>query len=65
MAALVGVAMFVIAVVALHLLQPNYEPTHQLMSELALGPYGWAMIVAFGQIDSAAGCDDGSDFIAN
>lgn len=63
MAALVGVAMFVIAVVALHLLQPNYEPTHQLMSELALGPYGWAMIVTFGSlafavfgVQSAIGC---------
>jgi hypothetical protein len=42
-----GVAIFVIIVVALHLLQPEYEPTRQLMSELALGQYGWAMFVAF------------------
>jgi hypothetical protein len=46
-AALGGVATFIVTVVALHLLQPGYEPTHQLMSELALGPYGWAMILAF------------------
>ena len=46
-ASLVGVAMFVITVVALHLFQPGYEPTQQLMSELALGRYGSAMIVAF------------------
>lgn len=48
MAALVGVAMFVATVVPLHLLQPGYDPTHQLMSELALGTYGWTMILAFG-----------------
>lgn len=46
-ASLVGVAIFVVTVVALHLLQPNYDPTQQLMSELALGPYGSAMMLAF------------------
>ena len=46
-ASLVGVGMFVVTVLALHLLQPNYEPSQQLMSELALGQYGWTMIVAF------------------
>lgn len=50
MATLVGVATFVSTVVVLHLLQPGYEPMHQLMSELALGPYGWAMLVAFGSL---------------
>ena len=44
---LVGVASFVATVIALHLVQPAYEPLHQLMSELALGPFGWAMIIAF------------------
>ena len=47
-ATLVGVAIFIATVVPLHLLQPDYDPTHQLMSELALGTYGWAMILAFG-----------------
>jgi hypothetical membrane protein len=46
-AAMVGVATFVVTVVILHLLQSDYEPTHQLMSELALGRHGWAMIAAF------------------
>jgi hypothetical protein len=46
-AALLGVAMFLLTVVPLHLLQPGYEPANQLMSELALGPYGWTMIFAF------------------
>jgi hypothetical protein len=44
---LVGVALFVAPVVTLHLVQPNYEPSQQLMSELALGPFGWAMFIAF------------------
>jgi len=44
---MIGVATFVIVVLILHLLQPDYEPRHQLMSELALGRYGWAMLVAF------------------
>ena len=47
MASLVGVAMFVVTVVVLHLFQPSYDPTQQLMSELALGRYGSAMIAAF------------------
>ena len=46
-AVLVGVTSFVATVALLHFLQPAYEPTHQLMSELALGPFGWAMIIAF------------------
>jgi hypothetical protein len=40
-------AMFVMIVLILHLLQPGYDPRHQLMSELALGQYGWAMLLAF------------------
>jgi hypothetical protein len=44
---LVGVTSFIATVALLHFLQPAYEPTHQLMSELALGPFGWAMIIAF------------------
>jgi hypothetical protein len=46
-AALVGVASFVATVVTLPFLQPDYDPSHQLMSELALGPFGWAMLLAF------------------
>lgn len=46
-AVLVGVTSFVATVVTLHFLQPGYEPSHQLMSELALGPFGWAMFIAF------------------
>jgi hypothetical protein len=46
-AAMAGVATFVIVVLILHLLQSEHEPRHQLMSELALGQHGWAMFVAF------------------
>lgn len=46
-AALLGVAVFLVTVLTLHFLQPAYDPMHQLMSELALGPFGWAMVAAF------------------
>ena len=48
MAAHFGVAMFFTTVLTLHLLQSDYDPTNQLMSELALGAHGKAMIFAFG-----------------
>ena len=46
-AALAGIATFIVSVIALHLLQPEYDPASQLMSELALGPYGGWMFAAF------------------
>ena len=54
-AALAGVATFVFVVAALHLVQPGYRPSDQLMSELALGPGGMAMILAFGGMAVAWG----------
>ncbi len=53
-ATLAGVGLFVATVVPLHLLQPDYEPASQLMSELALGRYGWAMFFAFAGLALAA-----------
>jgi len=53
LAALAGVAVFAAVVVTLQLLQPGYQPTHQLMSELALGPHGSAMFLAFAGIAAA------------
>lgn len=38
---------FLIIVIALHKVQVNYNPIHQLMSELALGEYGIFMFFAF------------------
>ena len=46
-ASLAGVVAFVATVIALHFLQPDYDPAEQLMSELALGSHGWAMAIAF------------------
>jgi hypothetical protein len=42
-----GLLGFVTIVLALHCLQPEYDARRQLVSELALGPYGWAMMPAF------------------
>jgi len=44
---MVGVAMFVMVVFILNLLQPEYDPRTQFLSELALGRHGWAMFLAF------------------
>jgi hypothetical protein len=46
--AIVGALLFLATVIPLHFLQPGYEPSTQLMSELALGRHGSAMIIAFG-----------------
>jgi hypothetical protein len=45
--AIAGAVGFVVVVGGLHVLQPRYDLVHQLMSELALGAYGWAMLFAF------------------
>jgi hypothetical membrane protein len=42
-----GALGFIVVVGTLHVLQPGYDLAHQLMSELALGAYGWAMLLAF------------------
>ena len=51
--ALAGVAGFLAVVIPLHFLQPGYDPAQQLMSELALGPYGGTMVLAFASIAAA------------
>lgn len=47
LATVAGVTVFVAIVVSLHFLQPGYDPLRQVMSELARGPYGSAMLLAF------------------
>jgi hypothetical protein len=42
-----GAIGFISIVICLHLAQPNYDPVNQLMSELALGQYGFFMLFAF------------------
>lgn len=44
---LIGIAGFMATVGYLHIVQTNYSPLHQLMSELALGKQGVLMLWAF------------------
>lgn len=45
---------FVVLLGALHFLNPDLEPSWRVISEYALGPYGWLMRVAF--VCLAASC---------
>ena len=45
--AIVGIAYFLIAVIALHFLRPDYYPIRRLVSEYAVGPYAFLMTSAF------------------
>ncbi len=45
--AIAGFAFFVGAVVSLHFLRPDYDPTSRYISEYAVGPYGYLMTAAF------------------
>ena len=47
MVAMLGVAFFVVAGVALHFLDSALDPVEVYMSDYALGPYGWLMKSAF------------------
>ncbi len=46
-------AVFLAIVIALHLLQPGYDPRTQFMSELALGRFGGLLVGAFGGLAAA------------
>ena len=45
--AIFGPIGFIGIVLILHLLHPDYDMRNQLLSELALGAHGWAMLPAF------------------
>ena len=45
--ALVGLAYFVVVIVALHVLRPDHNPIRLVTSYYAVGPYGWLMSSAF------------------
>jgi hypothetical protein len=49
-----GVAVFLLVVLVLHVIQPDYEPRTQFMSELALGLGGAWMLLAFVGLSLAA-----------
>lgn len=42
-----GIAYFVVAVVVLHVLRPEFNPVNHAVSNYAIGPYGYLMTVAF------------------
>ncbi len=44
---IVGTVYFVLAVTALHFLRPDYNPTTRLLSDYAVGPYGYLMTSAW------------------
>ena len=44
---IVGTVFFVFAVTALHFLRPDYNPTTRLLSDYAVGPYGYLMTAAW------------------
>jgi hypothetical membrane protein len=44
---LAGIGSFIGIVSFLQWIQTDYSPVYQLMSELALGRYGWLMLIAF------------------
>ncbi|MCL2830851.1 MAG: DUF998 domain-containing protein [Betaproteobacteria bacterium] len=47
---IVGALSFIAIVAGLHVVQTAYDPATQLMSELALGPHGEAMLAAFSSL---------------
>jgi hypothetical membrane protein len=48
------VAYYVIALVVLHVLEPEFDPRFRFMSEYALGDYGWLMTTTFFALALAA-----------
>lgn len=45
--ALASTTLFVVLLIALHIINPELDPSWRFISEYALGPYGWLMILAF------------------
>jgi hypothetical protein len=45
--ALAAVVVFFVLLVALHFIEPEYDPSKRLISEYELGHYGWVMSLAF------------------
>jgi hypothetical membrane protein len=45
---------FALALVVMHLLRPDYAPASHMISDYAVGPYGWVMTTAF--LSLSGGC---------
>lgn len=44
---LVSTAVYVLLLLSLHLLEPEFDPKWRFISEYALGQYGWLMVLTF------------------
>ncbi len=55
---IIGSSSFAVLLLALHLVQPNLDPTWSFISEYARGSFGWLMSLAF--IALAAACVSGA-----
>jgi hypothetical protein len=44
---LAAAATFLVLLVALHFIKPEFDPSWRVISEYALGDYGWIMVLAF------------------
>ena len=44
---LVATTIFVVLLAALHIIKPELDPSWHFISEYAIGPYGWLMMLAF------------------
>jgi hypothetical protein len=49
-------ALALVALAALHVLKPEIHPARTMISQYALGPYGWVMAVFFGGLAAASAC---------
>jgi uncharacterized protein DUF998 len=45
-----------LALAALHVLKPDIHPARSMISQYALGRYGWLMVLFFGGLAAASGC---------
>lgn len=52
--AIVCFSYFIVALVLLHLLRPDYTPVDHMISDYAVGRFGWVMTTAF--VAASAGC---------
>ena len=54
-AAIVAAAVSLVTLAALHILKPDLHPSRTMISQYALGPYGWVMALCFAAFGVASG----------
>lgn len=45
--AIAGVSVFIVVIIVLHVIHPEFDPSQRFMSEYAIGEYGWLLNIAF------------------